>query len=153
MNSRQVRIRKSKFIIVATICLITSAFAQMAHIKGVHHLPKQYRTEITARLNLLIEYDRTGQFEAQYDLLDKEIISKTRMTKNDYVLRQKARVNDIGIIQSIDIEKVNILDSSHIGISGMAKMPLKNKPISRYIGIVAAFQDGQWNLGFGFPEI
>lgn len=152
LNSIEMKRSQLAFIILIVSCLVTTAFEKPGYIKGAYHLPKQSRKEIMGQLKLLIEYERTGQYDAQYDLYDKEIVRRTGMTKEDYVQRQKQRAANIGVIQSINLEQVNRFDENHVGISGTAKMLNKNQKVFRSIAIVATLQDGQWYFGFGFPE-
>ena len=145
---------KSKITIITIVlsCVIVTALGQSNYIKGAYHLPKQHRQEIITRLNLLIEYERTGQYELQYNLIDKEVIRSNGWAKEEYVLRQKERAANTGVIQTISLEKVIKLDENHIGIGGTAKMHYRDQKVSQSIGIVATLQEGQWHFGFGFVE-
>ena len=143
--SKKEKTRILMLAVVVVMAVLTTGLSEVHFVHGANRLPKPFRSKLTGRLNLLIEYGWTGQYALQFDLIEKEVIEFHGWTRDEYARLEKGKEEKYGRMQSFDVGQANTkVGENQIGISGTATLLYERRRSLQPIIIVATLRDGQW---------
>lgn len=147
-----------KFICTLLAILLCSVctFGQVKDARKFSRLrvSQDLRERLAERFNLFAEYERTGQYEQQYDLLADE--ARRNVQRTEYAegkrLEERARGKLLELkVNGID-RKLN--DGRWVGIDVRPRLLLNGRTYSdQAVSFVAYLQNGEWYFSLTYIEV
>lgn len=152
--------KKSKIILLCfgIFVFISQSFGQGSEMNKFDDVPAPIRESLIERLNLFLEYDRTGQYEKKYEMFSDYTKTVLWKHKNDYVKFQQDR--KAGVKKSINfnitklisfdiksVEDIYIDDSSdfrRFDIKGIVIYQDGKKKKKKELLLQTDFEKGDW---------
>jgi len=117
-------------------------------------VPRDLRERLAERFNLFVEYERTGQYEKQYDLLADE--ARRNVQRHEYAEGKRKAEQEVGRLLELKVTGVGrkLTDGKWVGVDLRPKLWLKGRTYSdQAISFTAYLQDGDWYFSMAYVEV
>jgi hypothetical protein len=146
-SNRQMKLRWRCLLLLVLCCM--PAYGQIKGQDVFAPVPTALRADLVERLKLLIEYQRTQQWEKQYDLLS--IAFTQGNSKDEYVKRNRHWYTEVvpeDLIVNFAPEATTVHESSPDAgwwtIEGCAKFGEKGRIVELHASVDAYRERGNW---------
>jgi hypothetical protein len=152
-------ISKHLSICLFLLLLSTSAYAQKVDAKKLSRLPvsEELRARLAERLSLFMEYELTGQYEEQYDLLAARCPAGyhcAAISRDEYVEEKRKEREEMGTMLELKFEGVDRKMRENCAFAFLGPKFRKGKFVFDYAtSTLACLQDGDWFFRFWLVEI
>ena len=141
-------------LILFAICLLIYAASaqEVTDSEKFSSVPTLARNRLIERLNLFLEYDRTGQYEKKFDLLSQYHLRILKWSRSDYLKLMQEKEQQGKAEKLIDFKITSVEDRSLdnsgkymiYSIYGNEKFLRGSKRKSEKRLIEARYENGEW---------
>ena len=144
---------KQSLVTVAVLVLLAApTLGQVGNTKKLSCVPLGLRENLVKRLELFIKYDRSHEYEKQFDLLSRSYLESNKFNREAYVEFKRKEVR--GTLLEVKLYDA-IIDLRHSAV----QMPMTAK--TKYKGnivddswiITAYLQDGEWYFDYTWIDV
>jgi hypothetical protein len=140
--------------ILFLMLLAIPASAQLRNPKKLAKLSTPLQERLIERLNLYIEYDRTGQYDKQYDLLSNSYIERMKLNKESYPKTKIKWGDTVGVLLEFKAKYIDVkLNHNMVVMAGEARIIYKGRKVFQAANITAYLQNDEWYFDVAFIEI
>lgn len=131
------------------------ALGQVKDIEKFSHLrvSRDLRERLAERFNLFVEYERTGRYEQQYDLLADE--ARRNMQRNEYADNKRMSERATGQLLELKIRGIGrkLNDGEWVRINVQVRLRLNSRTYSDYPTVVAYLRNGEWYFSMAYIDV
>jgi|GEM_PF-3451378 len=139
-----------RLVVVTTLILfcVTSNFAQNQNLTVFSAVPAEQRARLAERLTLLVEYQKTQQWDKQYDLLRS--FTKKAEGKADFINRTQQAYSKWGRLPLLDFtpyRAANVqadANTKFLAITGCSELLDKGQKVRKFAVVEAYREKNDW---------